>query len=157
MPGADCSEYSHADDFSLNQPRPLISISLPKPMHDPDDSDFLAHVESPYHRGRLANPSATQHLRNPACGDWVNLDVRLAIEGRIEAIYFEGQGCIVSQAAASILCERVEGRTLEELAALTPRDMLGWVDIPLLARRQQCALLAFRALKMIVYSHSQTC
>lgn len=119
-----------------------------------DDTDFLAHFESPYHRGRLVDASATQQLRNPGCGDWVNLEVRLAGGDRVEAVYFEGQGCIVSQAAASILCERVEGRTLEELAALGPQDMLDWIDVPLLVRRQQCALLAFRALKMIVYSQS---
>ncbi len=120
-------------------------------MRDADDSIFLTHFEDPYHRGRLADPSATQHLRNPVCGDWVNLDIRLVADGRVEAVYFEGQGCIVSQAAASILCERTEGRTLWELAALEPHDMLGWIDIPLMPRRQQCALLAFRALKMIVY------
>lgn len=123
-------------------------------MHDLDDSDFLAHFESPYHRGRLTEPSVTQHLRNAACGDWVNLEVRLTGGARVEAVYFQGQGCIVSQSAASILCERVEGRTLEELAALGPQDMLGWIDVPLLVRRQQCALLAFRALKMIVYAQS---
>lgn len=121
------------------------------PMNDLDDSDFLAHYEAPYHRGRLAEPSATQHLRNPVCGDWVSLDIRLVAEGRVEAVYFEGQGCIVSQAAASILCQHVEGLTLDELACLEPHDMLGWIDIPLMPRRQQCALLAFRALKTIVY------
>jgi len=84
----------------------------------------------------------------------VKLEVRLTDGHRVEAVYFEGQGCIVSQAATSILCERVEGQTLEELAALGPQDMLSWIDVPLLARRQQCALLAFRALKMIVYSQS---
>ncbi|AGA25617.1 iron-sulfur cluster assembly scaffold protein [Singulisphaera acidiphila] len=121
-------------------------------MRNAEDSSFLAHFESPYHRGRLTAPSATQHLRNAVCGDWVNLEVRLAGGVRVEAVYFEGQGCIVSQAAASILCERVEGWTLDELATLGPQDMLDWIDIPLLVRRQQCALLAFRALKMIVYS-----
>ncbi len=56
-------------------------------MQDAAGSDFLAHFESPYHRGRLAEPSATQHLRNAACGDWVNLEVRLAGEDRVEAVY----------------------------------------------------------------------
>ena len=151
LSGADWSKHSHADGLSLHQFSPLISIILPNPMHDVDDSDFLAHFESPYPRGRLAAPSATQHLRNPTCGDWVVLDVRWSPGGRIEALHFEGQGCIVSQAAASILCERAEGRTFRELAALEPRDMLGWIGIPLMLRRQQCALLVFRALKMIIY------
>jgi nitrogen fixation NifU-like protein len=122
-------------------------------MHDLDDSDFLAHFEFPYHRGRLTEPSISQHLRNAVCGDWVNLEVRLTDGDRVEVVYFEGQGCIVSQSAASILCQRVEGITLRELADLGPMDMLSWIDIPLLARRQQCALLAFRALKMIAYSY----
>ncbi len=65
--------------------------------------------------------------------------------------YFEGGGCVISQAAASLLCEHIEGRTLDDLAAFTAADMLGLIDIPLLPRRQDCGLLALRVLKNIVY------
>lgn len=122
-------------------------------MYNIDECDFLKHLESPYHRGHITEPSATQYLRNPGCGDWVNLEIRLGDGGRIESLYFDGQGCIISQAAASLLCERAEGRTLEQLAAIGPQDMLNWIDIPLLPRRTQCALLAFRALKSLVNSN----
>lgn len=117
-----------------------------------DETDLIAHHESPYHRGRLADPTCTHRERNPVCGDWVRLDLRLDRDGRIEAAYFEGGGCIISQAAASLLCEHIEDRTLPELASFQAKDMLALIDIPLTPRRQQCGLLAFRVLKTIVYS-----
>lgn len=69
--------------------------------------------------------------------------------------YFEGGGCVISQAAASLLCEHVEGRMLGDLAGFTAVDMLDLIDIPLVPKRQRCGLLAFRALKTIVYSHTR--
>lgn len=117
-----------------------------------EETDLIVHVESPYHRGRLLDPTCTQLERNPVCGDWVRLEMRLDSGGRIEPVYFEGGGCIISQAAASLLCEYVEGRMLPELASFQAKDMLALIDIPLTPRRQQCGLLAFRALKTIVYS-----
>jgi nitrogen fixation NifU-like protein len=118
-----------------------------------DEIDLITHLESPHHRGRLVDPTCTHLERNPVCGDWVCLELRLDGGGRIEAAYFEGGGCIISQAAASLLCEHIEGRTLPELASFQAKDMLALIDIPLTPRRQQCGLLAFRALKAIVYSH----
>ena len=117
-----------------------------------EDTDLIAHCESPYHRGRLAKPTCGHVERNAACGDWVRLELRLNEADRVEAAYFEGGGCVISQAAASLLCEHIEGRTLGDLASLTAADMLDLINVPLLPRRQRCGLLAFRVLKTIVYS-----
>ena len=115
-----------------------------------DEIDLIAHHESPYHRGRLAEPTCVHLERNSVCGDWVRLELRLEGSNRVEAAYFEGGGCVISQAAASLLCEHIEGRTLGDLAAFMAVDMLKLIDIPLVPRRQRCGLLAFRALKTIV-------
>lgn len=112
---------------------------------------LLDHIDASSHRGRLTNPTVSHIERNRLCGDEVRLELRL--EGkRVQQARFEGRGCLVSQAAASMLCGFVEGRTVGELAALQAPDLLELLGVPLTPHRQQCALLAFRALKTLVYS-----
>ena len=83
---------------------------------------------------------------NPLCGDVVNLDLALDGGDRIAEVRFEGKGCVISQAAASILAEHVEGKPLGEARAVTADHMLGWLGIPLTPARRKCGLLALRAL-----------
>ena len=115
-----------------------------------DENPILEHFESPYHRGETASGSVDRSIRNPACGD--ELTLQLAIQdGQVGEAWFTAAGCMVSQAATSMLCEYVEGRTLKSLAEFQAADMLALIDVPLTPRRQQCGLLPFRALKELIY------
>jgi nitrogen fixation NifU-like protein len=76
---------------------------------------LLEHYRSPRHRGRLA--AATHHAdgMNPVCGDEVAVD--LAMDGDVVTdVAFEGQGCSISQASASMMAERIHERTRAEVA-----------------------------------------
>ena len=76
---------------------------------------LLEHYRSPRHRGRLA--AATHHAdgMNPVCGDEVAVD--LAMDGDVVTdVAFEGQGCSISQASASMMAERIHERTKAEVA-----------------------------------------
>ncbi len=88
-----------------------------------DESVILDHVESPYHRGRVANATCTGAERNPGCGDWVRLQLVIGSHGRIDQAWFEAQGCLVSRAAASILCQTTASRlvALPAVAAVPAR------------------------------------
>ncbi len=68
--------------------------------------------------------------RHPACGDEVVLSVRVEA-GVLRAIRFDARGCVVSQAAAAMLCQHLEGRSLAEINAFSARDMLDLVSLPL--------------------------
>lgn len=114
------------------------------------DDYILDHYESPYHKGRLDGATCTFSDRNPICGDQVTLQLRFDGD-KVAECYFDGKGCAISQAAASILCEAVEGKTLEELRHLQAKDMLGLLKVPLTPSRQKCGLLAFKILKTILY------
>ena len=116
------------------------------------EDHILAHVESPYHRGRLPHPTYTHRERIPSCGDDVELQLQVDGTGRITQAFFDGRGCFVSQGAASILCQFIEGKELEQLALFEAHEMLDLLGVPLTPTRQQCGLLAFKALKTIVYS-----
>jgi nitrogen fixation NifU-like protein len=118
------------------------------------DDHILDHYESPYHKGRLEAASCSHSDRNPICGDQVTLQLRF--EGdKVAECYFDGKGCAISQAAASILCEAVEGKSLSELQTLQAKDMLSLLKVPLTASRQKCGLLAFKVLKTLLYQQEQ--
>jgi len=118
------------------------------------DEHILDHYESPYHKGHLPNPTCAHSDRNPICGDQLCLELRIE-DGRIRDAYFDGKGCAISQAAASILCEHIEGKTLDELRALQAKDMLALLKVPLTPSRQKCGLLGFRILKTLLYTLEQ--
>ena len=74
---------------------------------------ILDHNRQPRNFGALAAPSARVEGYNPLCGD--RLVVTLKLDGeRIEDIRFEGQGCAISTASASLMTEAVKGRTRGE-------------------------------------------
>lgn len=78
---------------------------------------ILDHSRHPHHFGRLAEK--TQHARgyNPLCGDQIELDLKLDA-GRIAAIAFEGKGCALCLASASMMTDAVSGKTPDEAEAL---------------------------------------
>jgi len=119
--------------------------------HDLYDDYILDHYESPYHQGHLEKPTCTHSAKNPLCGDVVQLEL-LIDDDRVTSAYFNGKGCAISQSAASILCEEIEGKTLQELINLQAQDMLDLLKVPLTATRQLCGLLGFKVLKTMVYS-----
>lgn len=116
------------------------------------DDHILDHFESPYHKGHLRCPTCTHSDRNPICGDQITLELAIDDQRRVHEAYFDGKGCAISQAAASILCEAIEGKSLHELQNFQAKDMLDLLKVRLTASRQKCGLLGFKVLKTILYS-----
>lgn len=111
--------------------------------------DFLLdHYEQPRNYGALPNADATASGGNPDCGDLVT--VYLSIEepgGQIGRMQFEGQGCTISQAAASLLSEYVTGKTLDDIIAMDPATLMDLLGREVVASRPRCATLALGTLK----------
>jgi nitrogen fixation NifU-like protein len=112
--------------------------------------NILDHYRHPRNHGTLDHPDVTYEDANPLCGDRIRMDFRIR-DGRIEQVRFSGTGCSISQAAASMLCEKIEGMALEEAKRLTREDVLEMVGIELGPVRLKCALLALKTLKAGVY------
>ncbi len=81
---------------------------------------ILDHNRRPRNFGGLSAPDATIEGFNPLCGDRLTLRLKLAGD-RIEDIRFEGQGCAISTASASLMTEAVKGKTRAEAIALFER------------------------------------
>ena len=116
--------------------------------------NILDHYKHPRNRGTLEHPDITYEDANPLCGDQLRIDIAVE-DGRIAQIRHSGHGCSISQAAASMLCERMEGRPLEEVKQLTREDVLEMLGIELGPVRLKCALLALKTLKTGIYGLSQ--
>lgn len=118
------------------------------------DEHILDHFESPYHKGSCPGMNCSHSDRNPICGDQITLE--LQVEGdHVKSAWFHGKGCAISQAAASILCEHIEGKPLTELKQMAAQDMLRLLQVPLTASRQKCGILGFKVLKALLYSLDQ--
>ena len=108
---------------------------------------ILDHYENPRHHGALEHPTVVMKGGNPGCGDIVTMYVRLGDDERITDVSFEGEGCTISQAAASIMTDKVIGLSLAEVSALGAEAIVDEMGREVVATRLRCATLALNTLK----------
>jgi nitrogen fixation NifU-like protein len=111
---------------------------------------ILDHYRNPRNFGRIEGADVSHEEHNPLCGDIVGMDFRLD-DGVIADVRFHGRGCAISQASASLLTERLKGKSLEEARAITKEDVLDELGIEISPARIKCALLSLKVLKVGAY------
>ncbi len=112
----------------------------------------LDHYEDPYHRGACAGATHTHEDDNPLCGDVITVELKIDDEGRIRSAWFEGDGCCISQASASMLMEQIEGKTVDEVKQFSAEDMLKLFQARLTPNRQKCCLLSWRVVQTAMHA-----
>ena len=116
---------------------------------------LVHHYQHPRHKGVLEGADAVMPGGNPGCGDLVTMYVRTEPgSDRIDAVRFEGEGCTISQAAASILADKVNRShpTLDEVGELSYDEMIDQLGRDVVGFRERCATLALGTLKMAARS-----
>ncbi|SEN42991.1 nitrogen fixation protein NifU [Halorientalis persicus] len=104
---------------------------------------ILDHYKSPRNYGEMEDPTFTHVGENPMCGDTIEMQVRLDDdEEEIEYVAFQGDGCAISQASASMLSEKLQGMTIEELRELDRDDVVEMLGVDISPMRIKCAVLA---------------
>lgn len=121
-------------------------------MDDIYQERILDHHEQPYHRGRSPKATHAHEDDNPLCGDFVHVDLTIDGQGIVREAWFDGDGCCISQAAASMLMEAIEGQSVEELKHFSPERMLQLFGPKLTPNRQKCCLLPWRVVQSALYS-----
>jgi nitrogen fixation NifU-like protein len=89
-------------------------MQMPEGLDDLYQDIILDHYRSPRHKGGIEHADLQAEGFNPFCGDQVILMLGLDDDGKIDVVGFEGQGCSISQASASMLTDHLTGKTLDE-------------------------------------------
>ena len=93
---------------------------------------IMDHYQRPRNRGELADADLEEHLLNPLCGDEVTVYANFR-DGKVAEVKFEGRGCSISQASASMMTEKLLGKSRGEAGAEVERFrtmMVGKEDFP---------------------------
>ena len=112
----------------------------------------LDHYDDPYHRGPCPHATHADEDDNPLCGDVVRIEMRITPEGEAREIWFNGDGCCISQASASMLVEAMEGKAVEEIKEFSAEEMLKLFGPRLTPNRKKCCLLPWRVLQSAIFS-----
>jgi nitrogen fixation protein NifU and related proteins len=107
---------------------------------------ILEHYKNPKNFGELPERDLQFHDKNPLCGDEMEVQIRVE-DGRIADLKWHGQGCAISQAAASIASEELIGMPVDDAAKLDADWMLEHMGIEISATRRKCALLNLKVLR----------
>ncbi len=116
---------------------------------------LLEHYRNPKNYGTMENPTVKYKDSNPLCGDIIEIYLKIENE-KIVDIKFNGQGCAISQAGASMLTEQIKNKSVNYAKNFSKEDMLSlFKNIDFGPTRIKCALLPFKVFKMAIYSYLQ--
>lgn len=114
---------------------------------------ILDYYKNPRNRGSLESPQSIARDSNPLCGDVVEMQLKF-LNGKVSEIRFNGDGCAISQASASMLTELVMDKSIEEVRKIDKTILLENLGSPNLgAVRIKCALLPLKVMKTALYQY----
>lgn len=134
---------------------------------------ILDHYRKPRNKGEMDSPTVTVAMRNPMCGDEIELHLDIE-DDCIRTVRFTGQGCSISQASASMMTQSLEGKSLDQAIDLERQflalmhgdeaaqedrrlgDLRALQGVSRLPVRIKCALLSWNALDEAVKAHRQS-
>ncbi|KKR96841.1 MAG: SUF system FeS assembly protein, NifU family [candidate division TM6 bacterium GW2011_GWE2_41_16] len=121
-------------------------------MSDPYTRLYQEQVAAAYrdtrYRGPMDQPDAAVTKTNPLCGDTITLYGRVIVVDDVKKLElrFDGRGCVLSQATASLVCQKACELSYQQVAALEQKDILALIPLALGPSRMQCVLLAYHTL-----------
>ena len=110
---------------------------------------ILDHYHHPHNKGKIDHPDNSVLTNNPLCGDKIEMTVILD-KNKIKEIKFSGEGCVISQASASMLTDYAKNKSKQELKKLDSKFIIKMLGIDLGINRIKCALLPLEALRKLL-------
>src|ERR1700712_667279 len=116
-------------------------------MDDLYRENILEHYKRPRNWEALTPFDLEAHDKNPLCGDELRVTLRTSADNLITDVGFDGHGCAISQAAASMASEEIVGMSVDQLLHLDKDFIFELLGIELSATRVKCALLSLKVIK----------
>ncbi len=115
---------------------------------------IMQEFRNPQNAGELTNPDGTGRVGNPACGDVMQVQIKVE-NSRLKDIKFKTYGCVAAVAMSSMMTKLAKGRTIEEAKKMTKQDIVDALggDVPPI--KIHCSLLAIDALKKAIEDHEK--
>lgn len=127
---------------------------------------IMDHYQHPRNQGKLEGNALSVDLRNPSCGDEITLQLKVSDDGIVEDVVFQGSGCSISMASASMMTEAIKGQPVKKALDIakefrgmvrgeSPEDVdIGELEalhgVSKFPARVKCATLAWQALEKAV-------
>ncbi len=109
---------------------------------------MLDHYENPRNSGTIENAEAFHEGVNTSCGDIVKMYLKINEQNIVDGVKFEGEGCILSQAGASMMTEIVLGKKIEEIEELGPEAITDIIGTDIALTRPKCTTLGLMTIKL---------
>ena len=116
-------------------------------MDDLYREEILSHYKRPHNWGTLEDPDLEFEDTNPLCGDQLKVMLNVDEAGKVTDVRFDGHGCAISQAAASMASDELVGMAVDDLVKLDRSFVLDLLGIDISATRMKCALLSLKVIK----------
>lgn len=107
---------------------------------------ILDLYKHPHNFGELENANHKAEAFNSICGDQIFVSI-ITKDNKIKDIKFQGHGCAISIAAASMLTDKIKGMDISKVKSLSKDDVVDMLKIPISHQRLKCALHSLDAIK----------
>ena len=110
--------------------------------------------KNPMNEGKLDNPSVVEHGVNEACGDEMDLYLKID-KGIVVDASFKAKSCSVGIVSSAILTDEIKGKKVSEVRAFSKEDLLKLIGVNLTTSRIKCATLPLETLQKILENYGK--
>ena len=115
--------------------------------------NILDHYKRPHNFGELSTATNKAHGANPLCGDEIDFWLEFDADEKVSDIKFNGRGCTITIASASMLSEKLQGMSKQDVGRLTLDEAVHLLGVPINPARLKCATLALETVQQAIGHH----
>ncbi len=137
-------------------PNPLLGQEGPKfvgKFMNMYQENILDHYKKPRNFGEIPTASAKAHAANPLCGDELDFFLVFDQQDNVTDVKFSGRGCTITIASASMLSEKLTGKSRRDIERMTNDEAVATLGVPVNPARLKCATLALETVQQAIGHH----